>query len=96
MVSIRVVARHAKSSRLTGGNKPAADSYSSFSLKARVFPSVCRNRMSRAADLAKRLNSWARDGLDMMGGADGVEISDLISTFMACDEEETQPTECKH
>ena len=60
-----------------------------------IFTWALLSVMSSAADLAKRLNSWAREGLDMMGGADGEEIRDLITTFMTSEEDESLPQECK-
>ncbi len=48
--------------------------------------------MSEAWNLARALNLRHRDGLDMMGGADG-EALELISKFMAPGNED-QPSDC--
>ena len=48
-----------------------------------------------AASIARALNSCARDGLDMLGRADGAALADLISEFMATPGSEVEPQECK-
>ncbi len=48
--------------------------------------------MSSAKRVAGALNSWAREGLDMLGGADASAFEELIGDFL------TNPgsdTECK-
>ena len=48
-----------------------------------------------AHSVAKALNSWAKEGLDMLGGADGAALSELISEFMAAPGSEEEQQECK-
>ena len=45
--------------------------------------------------VVKALNSWAKEGLDMLGGADGAALAELISEFMATPGSEDDPQECK-
>ncbi len=51
--------------------------------------------MSGAKKIARALNSWARDGLDFLGGADGSALEELISEFMADPGSEAHPLDCK-
>ena len=48
-----------------------------------------------AARVARALNSWTKEGLDMLGGADGAALADLVSEFMAAPGSEDDPQECK-
>ena len=48
--------------------------------------------MSRAERIAEELDLWAKGELDLMGGADGAAMEELLSEFMAV---EAQPTDCK-
>lgn len=38
--------------------------------------------MSEASKVAQALNLWARERLDMMGGADGKALDDLLNEFL--------------
>jgi hypothetical protein len=40
--------------------------------------------MSGAERIAKELNKWAREGLDMMGGADGQALNRLLDDYFNC------------
>jgi hypothetical protein len=39
--------------------------------------------MSGAKKVARAFNSWSKEGLDMLGGADGAALEELLSEFMA-------------
>lgn len=39
--------------------------------------------MNRAGTVAQVLNSFARDGLDMLGGADAAALADFLGDYMA-------------
>ena len=39
--------------------------------------------LSMAKNLAAAFNFWAREGQDMLGGADGAALENLLSEFMA-------------
>lgn len=45
-------------------------------------------------ETAKTLNRWGREGLDIMGGADGAALEELVSVFYAGSD--ANPQECKH
>ena len=47
--------------------------------------------MSGAERMASALNQWKKDGLDMMGGADGDALDHLLDDYFQCDEEEQVP-----
>ena len=52
--------------------------------------------MSKEADLiAQALNTGIRDGLDLMGGADGAALVDLIADYMVNPGSGAQPPESK-
>ena len=51
--------------------------------------------MSGARRIAEELNLWAKGELNLMGGADGAAMEELMSEFMAVPESEAQPTDCK-
>ena len=61
-------------------------------LSAFAFASVVMS----AARVARALNSWTKEGLDMLGGADGAALAELISEFMAAPGSEDEPQECKN
>jgi hypothetical protein len=44
--------------------------------------------MSLSQRIASSLNQFFRDGLDMMGGADGEAIDRLLDEYLLSDEEE--------
>ena len=44
--------------------------------------------MSGANSIAKALNNWVRDGLDIMGGADGAALNRLLDEYFISDGEE--------
>ncbi len=46
-------------------------------------------------NLSRALNLCHRDGLNMMGGADGEALEELISEFMAPGSED-QPPDCQY
>jgi hypothetical protein len=50
--------------------------------------------MSGAKKVARAFNSWSREGLDMMGGADGAALEELLKDFLDCPGS-SQPQECK-
>ena len=64
-----------------------ASSNLSFSLSLAV--------MSEASKVAQALNLWAREGLDMMGGADGKALDELLNEFLVEPGSETHPQDCK-
>jgi hypothetical protein len=52
--------------------------------------------MSAAKRVAESFNSWAREGRDMMGGADGSAIADLLNLFLEEPGSEPHPSsDCK-
>ena len=51
--------------------------------------------MSGAKKVARAFNQWAREGLDEIGGADGLALEELLSEFMADPGSETHPSDCK-
>ena len=52
--------------------------------------------MSTARKVANAFNRWAREGLDMMGGADGAALEELLDEFLIHSPGSTvQPQECK-
>ena len=51
--------------------------------------------MSRAQNIARALNSFARDGFDMMGGADGAALAELLGEYLAAPGSDAQPTDSK-
>ena len=58
-----------------GGYSSAAGYSSALS----TFPSSLA--MSTAEDIARSLNRWAQDGLDLMGGADSHAFTDLLDEY---------------
>ena len=61
------------------------------------FHSVCSKTMSKEAKFARQFNSWRREGRDLMGGADGEAIDELLNDIL--DDEpgsEDHPSDCKH
>ena len=42
--------------------------------------------MSRAADVSKALNRWARDGHDILGASDSHAFSSLIQDYFTSEE----------
>ena len=90
----RAVAMHTFSARPSGGNKPAGgDSHWLEALLLFLLSSSLV--MSAASKLAATLNSWAKEGRDTLGGANGVALEELISEVMDRPGSEAQPPECK-
>ena len=90
MESIRVVARHAKA-RVSLARK--------LQLKETRLLYYCNYSvliMSSAERLSRRLNAWVKEGRDMLGGADGAAIAEMVAEFMDSDDPEDQPPECEH
>ena len=50
---------------------------------------------SEASKVAQALNLWVREGLDMMGGADGKALDELLNEFLVEPGSETHPQDCK-
>ena len=79
---------HTFSARLTCGKR-----LSRLFLRTRQpFSPLLFFAMARANDIARALNMWREEGLDMMGGADGAALDELITEFMADGGNETQPS----
>ena len=79
---------HALSARPSGGKASVhrQQQYSSLFLLA---------VMSREDRLARALNSRRCECLDMMGGADGAALEELLSEFMAAPGSEAHTPDCK-
>ena len=63
-----------------------------LSQRRQPFSSLFFSDMAGARAIARAMNSWREEGLDLMGGADGAAIEDLISEFMDTTGNETQPS----
>ena len=48
--------------------------------------------MAGAHGIARALNAWREEGLDMMGGADGAALDQLISDFMGDGGNKAEPS----
>ena len=79
---------HALSARLTGGKTLSC----LFQRTWQPFSPLLFFAMAGAKGIARALNTWREEGLDLMGGADGVALDELITEFMADGGNETQPS----
>ena len=79
---------HAKGARPTGG-KVAAERLSSSSSSSNQRSST--PAMSSSKRVAHSLNSWTREARDMLGGADGQALAELVADYMAMPDEEAEP-----
>ena len=46
-------------------------------------------------DRADAFNHWAREGLDMMGGADGAALAQILDDYLDSQGSDAEPRECK-
>jgi hypothetical protein len=51
--------------------------------------------MSAEQNIADAMNRWAKDGLDMMGGADGVGLNRLLDDYFLLEDGDPPLPGCK-
>lgn len=76
---------------LCGGKLPAGTCTLAHRSTSLLLPA----EMSEASSVAQVLNSFARDGLDMLGGADAAALADFLGDYMANSGSGAQPLDSK-
>ena len=82
---------HVFMARPTGGNN--ASCIHSQQHQLLLIPASLE--MNQANNVARALNFFARDGFDMMGGADGAALAELLGEYLAIPGSDAHPVDSK-